>query len=107
MTSIRDEDPEEGEAIAALVQTVFREAAHADGTEHALPARLRQAGDLAVSLIAEEDGVLVGHMAFSPVTITDGSSQWYGLGPLSVLPHLHAQGIGSALVREGLARLRE
>ncbi|MBU2470362.1 MAG: N-acetyltransferase, partial [Proteobacteria bacterium] len=47
------------------------------------------------------------HVAFSPVSISDGSPDWYGLGPVSVLPELHSQGIGSALIREGLARLEK
>jgi putative acetyltransferase len=48
---------------------------------------------------------VVGHIAFSPVTISDGSADWYGLGPLSVLPDYQRQGIGSALVQQGLLRL--
>ena len=48
---------------------------------------------------------MVGHIAFSPVTISDGSPNWYGLGPVSVLPAYQRRGIGSALIREGLSRL--
>lgn len=48
----------------------------------------------------------VGHVAFSPVTISDGTEGWYGLGPVSVLPAHQRQGIGKALIREGLSRLR-
>jgi len=48
----------------------------------------------------------VGHIAFSPVTISDGSSDWYGLGPVSVLPEYQRRGIGSALIEEGLSRLK-
>jgi putative acetyltransferase len=49
---------------------------------------------------------VLGHIAFSPVTISDGTPDWYGLGPLSVLPERQRRGIGKALVEEGLQRLR-
>lgn len=68
---------------------------------------LRAAGALAVSLVAEQDGRVVGHIAFSPVTLSDGTRDWYGLGPVSVLPVHQRQGIGKALVKEGLARLKD
>ena len=56
--------------------------------------------------MAHEDGRQVGHAAFSPVTIGDGSADWYGLGPVAVLPGMQGRGVGAALIREGLARLR-
>ena len=56
--------------------------------------------------MAELDGNVVGHVAFSPVTISDGSTDWHGLGPVSVLPKHQRQGIGSALIREGLSLLK-
>lgn len=49
---------------------------------------------------------VVGHIAFSPVTISDGSPGWYGLGPISVLPELQKKGIGKSLLREGLSSLK-
>jgi putative acetyltransferase len=62
---------------------------------------------LTLSLVAEIDTQLAGHVAFSPVTISDGSKGWYGLGPVSVAPDLQKQGIGKALVTRGLALLRD
>ena len=50
---------------------------------------------------------MVGHIAFSPVTISDGSPNWYGLGPVSVLPEYQKQGIGKSLVNKGLSLLKE
>ena len=50
---------------------------------------------------------MIGHIAFSPVTISDGTLGWYGLGPVSVLPEYQRQGIGKALIREDLSRLRD
>jgi putative acetyltransferase len=59
-----------------------------------------------VSLVAEVDDRVVGHIAFSPVTISDDTANWYGLGPISVLPEPQRQGIGKALMVEGLTRLK-
>ncbi|HYD24886.1 MAG TPA: N-acetyltransferase [Croceibacterium sp.] len=104
--TIRGERPDDHAAIAALTEAAFREARHADGSEGAIPARLRAAGELTVSLVVEAGGELVGHVAFSPVAIADGTEGWYGLGPVSVIPARQGRGIGTALVRQGLERLR-
>jgi putative acetyltransferase len=62
---------------------------------------------LTISLVAEMDGNVIGHIAFSPVTMSDGTSDWYGLGPVSVLPDYQSQGVGKALIEEGLSRLND
>ncbi len=49
---------------------------------------------------------MVGHIAFSPVSVSDGSADWYGLGPVSVLPEYQGKGVGKALIEEGLSRLK-
>lgn len=103
---IRAERPEDEAAIAELTEAAFRDALHASGSESAIPTRLRDSGELALSLVAESDGQLVGHAAFSRVTISDGSRDWYGLGPVSVIPSRQGKGIGTALIRDGLERLR-
>jgi len=103
---IRGEHVDDADAIAKLTYLAFREAEHTDGTEGAIAGRLRDAGALTLSLVADANGAPIGHAAFSPVTISDGSAGWYGLGPVSVVPARQAEGIGSALVREGIARLR-
>lgn len=102
---VRDERPGDAAALAALTEAAFREAAHRDGSEGAIAERLRRSGDLAVSLVAEADAGLVGHVAFSPVAISDGAQDWYGLGPVAVVPERQGEGIGAALIREGIARL--
>jgi putative acetyltransferase len=53
------------------------------------------------------DGRVLGHIAFSPVTLSDGTPDWYGLGPVSVLPEHQRMGIGKALIEEGLSRLKD
>jgi len=100
---IRDEKPSDREVISDGTSAAFRNLAISNHTEQFIIRALRDAGALTVSLVAEMDGRVVGHIAFSPVTISDGSSDWYGLGPISVLPECRRQDIDSALMREGLA----
>jgi putative acetyltransferase len=61
---------------------------------------------LTVSLVAEVAGRIVGHIAFSPVSMSDGTTGWYGLGPVSVHPDHQREGVGKALIGEGLTRLK-
>jgi putative acetyltransferase len=103
---VRPEQPADIDAIRTLTETAFRTAPHADGTEHVIIDRLRAAGALTLSLVAEVDGVIVGHVAFSPIKVSDGSVGWYGLGPISVDPSRQGAGIGDKLVRDGLQRLK-
>ena len=103
---ILPETPADIDAIFALTQAAFADHPHSEQTEGYINDALRRAGALTLSLVAHEDGRQVGHAAFSPVTIGDGSADWYGLGPVAVLPGMQGRGVGAALIREGLARLR-
>lgn len=103
---IRNETAADVDAIRDVTVAAFQGLAVSNHTEQFIVAALRAAGVLTLSLVAVVDGRVVGHIAFSPVTISDGSSNWYGLGPLSVLPEYQRQGIGKALIEEGLARLK-
>lgn len=104
--TIRDETPADSDAITAVTVAAFQTLDISHHTEQLIIAALRAAHALSLSLVAEMDGRVVGHIAFSPVTLSDGTTGWYGLGPVSVLPALHRQGIGSALIQEGLRRLQ-
>ena len=103
---IRDETNADVEAITKVTVAAFETLEISDNTEQFIVMALRAANALAVSLVAELDGCVIGHVAFSPVTISDGTHNWYGLGPVSVLPTYHRQGIGTALIQEGLSRLK-
>jgi putative acetyltransferase len=104
---IRGETSTDVNAIAEVTIAAFKTLAISNHTEQFIIEALRVAEVLTVSLVAEVDGRVVGHIAFSPVTISDGSPNWYGLGPISVLPEYQRKGIGKALIREGLARLKD
>lgn len=104
---VRDETDADAALIAEVTIAAFKTLAISNHTEQYIIEALRAARALTVSLVAEQAGSIVGHIAFSPVTIADGTPGWYGLGPLSVLPGYQRQGIGSALIREGLSRLRQ
>ncbi|MFA6174418.1 MAG: N-acetyltransferase [Kiritimatiellales bacterium] len=104
--TIRPETIADIDAISAVTEAAFRNHPHSKQTEGFVIHALRKADALTVSLVAEVDGKVVGHVAFSPAKISDGSTGWYGLGPVSVLPERQRQGIGKALIREGLARLK-
>ncbi|MBN1125547.1 MAG: N-acetyltransferase [Sedimentisphaerales bacterium] len=103
---IRDEVESDFVAIFEITKAAFATLAISNHTEQHIIHALRAAGALTISLVAEMDGNVVGHIAFSPVTISDGSPDWYGLGPISVLPEYQKQGIGKALMRKGLSRLK-
>jgi putative acetyltransferase len=104
---IRKETRDDVCAIAEVTIAAFKTLEISNHTEQFIIEALRAAKALTLSLVAEIDGRVIGHIAFSPVTISDGTPNWYGLGPVSVLPEYQRQGIGQALIREGLSRLKD
>jgi putative acetyltransferase len=104
---IRGETDADVSAISEVTVAAFKTLEISNHTEQFIIEALRAAKALAVTLVAEMDGRVIGHIAFSPVTISDGTRDWYGLGPVSVLPAYQRQGIGKALIREGLSRLKD
>lgn len=107
---IRDERPEDVLRISQIHYAAFKgHPVHPPGSEpveHRIVESLRASGALTLSLLAEVDGETVGHIALSPAVVGDETVGWYLLGPVGVLPRLQGQGLGSALVRESLRRIR-
>ena len=100
MTTVQLEQPGDAAAIAAVHVSAFSTTSEAD-----LVRRLRAQGLLTVSLVAVSSGQVVGHVAFSPVTVPTGESG-VGLGPVAVLAEHRRQGVASAMIEAGLARCR-
>ena len=108
---VRDEQPSDHEAVFGVVERAFESPGEAR-----LVARLRDVAEPWISLVAEAEGRVVGHVSFSPVMIVGsheaaggeapGATTAIGLAPLAVDPPCQKRGVGSALVREGLARCR-
>lgn len=100
---IRAERPADRSAISAVNRAAFE-----TGTEANLVDALRARAEPFISLVADDDGAIVGHIAFSPVTLSGYvEAKVAGLGPMAVMPDRQGQGLGSALVRTGLDACRQ
>lgn len=104
---IRKERSSDVELIHEVVVAAFCEAPHADHTEQFIVKALREAGALTISLVAEVEREVIGHVAVSSVAIAGAVGDWYGLGPISVLPAHQGRGVGSQLMRKALTDLKE
>lgn len=100
--TIRPETSQDCSAIEDVHIAAFANHPYSRQTEHLIVNGLRAAHALAVSLVAEVDGKVVGHIAFSPLRIDGTDSMWFLLGPVGVLPEYQRRGIGQELVRQGL-----
>ncbi|MCK7471832.1 MAG: hypothetical protein MZU95_14410, partial [Desulfomicrobium escambiense] len=90
--NIRNETISDIDAISKVTIAAFQNLAISNHTEQFIINALRDANVLTISLVAEVDGKVVGHIAFSPIAISDGSLNWYGLGPISVLRKISETG---------------
>jgi putative acetyltransferase len=104
---IRAATPADVAAVETVTVAAFLNAPHTSHTEQHIIRALRAADALAISLVAELDGSIVGHVALSRVIISDGSPGWFGLGPIAVSPAQQGQGIGTRLMREALRMLAQ
>ncbi|WP_299018486.1 GNAT family N-acetyltransferase [uncultured Photobacterium sp.] len=107
---IRAENNSDITEIETLIYRAFENHPHhepgAKPTEHSIVNKLRDAKVLSLSLVCEDQTGIIGHIAFSPILINGEESVWYGLGPVSIMPERQSEGIGGALIREGLAQLK-
>lgn len=102
---IRTETAADIDAIYRVTTEAFARAAHSGGNEARIVDALREASALSLSLVADIDGRIAGHLTLSPVALDDGRAGWLGLGPMSVAPDDQNRGIGSALVRAAVDAL--
>jgi putative acetyltransferase len=102
---IRPETPADHAGITAVEIEAFAVHPYSQQTEHLIVDALRSAHALSISLVAELDGRIVGHIAFSPATINGAACNWYLLGPIGVALKHQRCGIGSRLVEAGLSEL--
>lgn len=103
---IRPETASDHDPIHALTKAAFAPMDYSDGSEPDIIRKLRANGDLCCSLVATMGTRLIGHIAFSPVTLNGVSDGWYGLGPISVDPEHQKTGVGSALIHAGFDWLK-
>lgn len=103
---IRLETPDDVDSIRDITAAAFKDHPLSRQTEHLIVDALREAGALQVSLVAETEGDVVGHIAFSPVEVGDDLTGWFLLGPISVRPDCQGSGVGRALIEAGLEVLR-
>ncbi len=104
---IRKEKPSDIQSIHEVTIAAFADARYSDHTEQFIVKALRDSGALSISFVAESLDQIVGHVAASPVNISDGSDGWYGLGPISVLPNRQGKQIGSELVNAVIEDLKQ
>lgn len=108
---LRNERPSDVTRITAIQYAAFKDhplhAPGAEPTEQLIVERLRDAGSLTLSLLAEKSGAAVAHIALSPAHVGADASGWFLLGPIGVLPEHQNQGLGSALVRESLRLIQD
>ena len=104
MITVRHEQPEDIAVIHQVVQQAFGQPAEAD-----LVDTLRRNGKAIFSLVAEDNGRVIGHILFSEVVIEAAAGQWKGIGlaPLAVSPERQNEGIGSLLTEQGLKLCRQ
>ena len=100
MVIIRKEQAVDYDEVYQVVRTAFESAEHSDGNEHDLVNALRNGKAFIpeLSLVAEEDDRIIGHIMFTRAYVND--SCVLVLAPLSVLPHYQNKGVGSALITE-------
>lgn len=104
--TIRQESPNDAKAIHDLTRDAFAPKSFSNGSEASAIGKMRDAGQLILSLVAETDRI-IGHVAFSVVMVSQAEGDWYGLGPIAVEEQFQRQGLGKQLVEAGLAALAQ
>jgi len=105
--TIRPERPGDEATIRAMVRRAFTGHPYSDGDEADVIDRLRADGDLLLSLVAEQDGSIIGQATYSPALLANGEKGWVVLGPVAVDPAHQGKGLGRELIEAGEAIMRE
>lgn len=103
---IRPERADDDAAIYDVTKRAFAPMPFSDGDEQELIGRFREAGVLALSLVAEMDDRVVGQITLTPACAADCSPGWFALGPIAVAPEYQSMKIGSKLMEAAIAWLR-
>ena len=103
---IRPEVPGDFAAIRTINIDAFANHPFSQQTEHLIVEALRDAGALTISLVAEDDDAVIGHVAFSPALIDGKDLNWFTLGPIAVSPARQRRGVGARLIEAGIEALR-
>jgi putative acetyltransferase len=103
---VRPETDRDLGGIREVNIVAFQGHPYSQQTEHLIVEELRVAGALEWSLVAESEGEVAGHIAFSAAAIGGSSTGWFLLGSVALQPARQGQGIGRALVETGLDALR-
>lgn len=108
---IREEKKQDINQIEELTLLAFTGHPHHEPgsppTEHMIVKRLRDAKAMTLSLVAEDDSGIIGHLSYSPVKIDGMATRWHALAPVSVSPSMQRQGIGSKMIEQSILLLKE
>lgn len=104
--AIREERPGDEAAIHDMVRRAFIGRPYADGDEQHVIDRLRADGDLLLSLVAEQEGTIIGQITYSPALLENGEDGWVVLGPVAIDPAHQGKGLGRTLIEAGEAIMR-
>ncbi|WP_456391098.1 GNAT family N-acetyltransferase [Profundibacter sp.] len=104
---IRTEQTDDIAEIRRIVAAAFKPVQNSDNTEPDIIDMLRDTGAMTLSLVSVKGAEILGHIAFSAVTIGGKDCAWFGLGPVAVQPDHQGKGVGSALVNAGLTMLKD
>lgn len=104
---IRPERTDDHVTIYDITKRAFAPMPFSDGDEQELIGRFRDAGVLALSLVADMDGTVVGQITLTPAFAADDSAGWFALGPIAVAPEFQSKKIGSKLIDAAIVWLHE
>ena len=104
--NVRPENTNDLETIENLISSAFENHPYSNHKEQFIVSQLRVSSALSVSIVAEHDEKIIGHIAFSAVKINGEECSWYGLAPVSVVPEQQKSGVGSQLIKAGLEAIK-